>query len=68
MSCEFCKPTDDNRFVPLNNTVGYSGIEISMHQKGMLRCRYYENENLFETQDVINIKFCPVCGEKLKNI
>lgn len=64
--CKFCKSTN-NEFIPLNDTVDYSGIEISLHNKGMLRCRYYENEeNNFKSQDIVNIKLCPFCGNKLK--
>ena len=64
--CKFCESTN-NEFISLNDTVDYSGIEISLHNKGMLRCRYYEDEeNNFKSQDIVNIKFCPFCGNKLK--
>ena len=46
--CKFCEPNKDNSFVILNETVDYSGIEFALHEKGMLRCRYYggkENEH-----------------------
>ena len=65
MACNFCKKNNDNSFVPLNETVDYSGIEIAIHEKGMLRCRYFENEETFKSQDVINIKYCPMCGDTL---
>lgn len=62
MKCAYCD-SDDNDFVQLNQTFGYSGIEMSLNRQGMLRARYYENgNNIFISQDIINIKFCPNCG------
>ena len=43
----------------------YSGIELAINRKGMLRARYYDvNRDVFETQDIIEIKYCPLCGRK----
>lgn len=78
MSCHFCH-SDSNDFVKLNTTEEYSGIEISMHEKGMLRCRYFKFDEFnsreedgvryspttFESQDIVNIRFCPICGREL---
>ena len=64
--CKFCEPNKDNSFVILNETVDYSGIEFALHEKGMLRCRYYGGKENFESQDIINIKFCPICGTELR--
>lgn len=61
--CKHCE--DDVGFIPLNNTVEYSGLEMSMSAKGMLRCRAYMFKDRFETQDVVEIKYCPMCGRKL---
>ena len=62
MKCAYCD-SDNNDFVQLNQTFGYSGIEMSLNRQGMLRVRYYENgDNNFVSQDIINIKFCPNCG------
>lgn len=61
--CEYCE--SEIGFVPINNTVDYSGLEIGLNGKGMLRCRAYMFKRNFETQDIVNIKFCPMCGRKL---
>ena len=60
--CEYC---EEDGFNPLNDTVDYSGIEISISNKGMLRVRNYNFKEIFESQDAINILFCPMCGRKL---
>ena len=64
--CEFCN-WNTNDFVILNDTADYSGIEFAIHKKGMLRARYFENgtKDLFISQDMINIKYCPMCGKEL---
>ena len=64
--CKYCEPNKDNSFVILNETFEYSGIEFALHSKGMLRCRYYEGKENFESQDIVNIKFCPICGTELR--
>lgn len=64
--CKYCN-ANHNDFILLNNTFDYSGIEISMNKQGMLRVRCYCDEmDGFVSQDIINIKYCPVCGEKFK--
>jgi hypothetical protein len=63
--CKYCS-AENNDFIPLNDTVDYSGIEISLNQQGMLRVRYYDiNDPNFVTQDIINIKYCPMCGGRI---
>lgn len=63
--CKYCSAVN-NDFIPLNDTVDYSGIEISLNRQGMLRVRYYDiNDPDFVTQDIINIKYCPVCGGRV---
>ena len=64
MSCKYCT-RKDNDFALLNETTDYSGLEIAMNKQGILRIRYYSSDALWATQDIINIKFCPICGRKL---
>ena len=65
--CPYCEH-ENNDFVVLNQTAEYSGIEIAMNRQGMLRVRCYEeNRETFSTQDIVEIKHCPLCGEKIKN-
>lgn len=61
--CPYCE-ADNNDFIPLNQTVDYSGIEMSLNKQGMLRVRYYDfNGDTFVVQDIVNIKCCPMCGK-----
>lgn len=63
--CKYCNATN-NDFIPLNDTVDYSGIEMSLNRQGVLRVRYYDiNDPDFVTQDIVNIKYCPMCGGKI---
>lgn len=65
--CKYCTPNESNSSIILNDTVEYSGIEISMHPYGELRIRYYEeNKENFAAQDIIMIKHCPMCGAALR--
>lgn len=59
--CEYC---GSNEFTALNDTVDYSGLEIAINNS-MLRVRNYNFKDIFETQDVVNINYCPICGRKL---
>lgn len=64
--CKYCEH-QNNDFVILNETSSYSGIEIALNKQGMLRSRYYEdNSQVWFTQDIVNIKFCPMCGKEFK--
>ena len=64
--CQYCD-SDCNDFVVMNQTMEYSGIELTINRQGMLRARYYGiNRDVFETQDIIEIKYCPLCGRKFK--
>ena len=66
--CPYCDE-EYNGFTPLNQTVDYSGIEIAINNKGMLRARCYsETTGNLITQDVVNIRYCPVCGRELRLI
>ena len=64
--CKYCEH-ENNDFVILNDTVEYSNIEMALNRQGMLRVRYFEQGkyDLFYSQDIINVKFCPMCGRKL---
>lgn len=67
MKCAYCD-RKDNDFIPLNQTVDYSGIEMSLNKQGMLRVRYYDiNDPNFVTQDIVKIKFCPNCGRAMRS-
>lgn len=71
--CSYCNPNIDywvtkNAFQVINmETMDYSGIEIALNRQGMLRIRTYAKEDTnFNSQDMINIKYCPMCGEEFK--
>lgn len=64
--CKFC--SDYTGFTPINDTMLYSTIEISINPKiKLLRVRTYPNgyDGGFEHTDFIQIENCPVCGRKL---
>ena len=62
--CQYCD-SNCNDFVVMNQAMEYSGIELAINRQGMLRARYYDvNGDVFETQDIIEIKYCPLCGRK----
>ena len=63
MKCKYCEH-ENNDFVALNDTKEYSGLEIAMNKQGMLRIRHYSSNALWATQDIVNIKHCPICGRK----
>ena len=60
--CRYC---EGEGFNPLNDTVDYSGLEIAISNKGILRVRNYNFKELFESQDAVSILYCPMCGRKL---
>ena len=63
--CPYCD-AKTNAFIPINQTVEYSGIEIALNRQGMLRVRVYESgQETFTAQDIVEIKFCPNCGAKM---
>lgn len=67
--CQYCEPRSCNDFVEMNQTKEYSGIEMAINCQGMLRVRYYMYNGIdrFESQDILNIKHCPLCGRKFNN-
>lgn len=65
MKCIYCDRAD-NDYLLLNKTVEYSGIEIALNRQGTLRVRYYEDDGqIWFSEDVVNIKFCPNCGRAI---
>lgn len=63
--CPYCDEKT-NDFIPINQTVEYSGIEIALNRQGMLRVRVYEpGQETFNEQDIVEIKCCPNCGAKM---
>lgn len=65
--CKFCE-ADNNDFVLLNDTRVYSGIELAINRQGMLRVRYYDDySQVWFSEDIVNIKHCPICGRKFSN-
>ena len=64
VKCAYCEGKD-NRFVGLNQSTEYSGIEMAVNRQGMLRVRVLDYCGSFTTQDIVNIKYCPECGREL---
>lgn len=67
--CQYCEPRNGNDFVVMNDTKEYSGMEMAINCQGMLRVRYYQYNGIdrFESQDILNVKYCPMCGRKFNN-
>ena len=53
-----------------NSTVEYSQIELMLCNAGngsaFIRARALEGDS-FSTQEILNITYCPFCGEKIGN-
>ena len=65
--CQYCK-AGNNDFVLLNDTNMYSGIDIEINRQGMLRIRVFNDEmDGFVTQDILNVRYCPICGREFNN-
>ena len=65
MACKYCS-SGTNDFVQLNaKTVGYSLIEISMDRLGELRARALDDDGNIITQEIIQIQYCPKCGDPI---
>jgi hypothetical protein len=64
--CQYCN-AKNNDFILLNqDTAMYSGLNISINRQGMLRVRSNDYDpDGFQSQEIVNIKFCPICGKKL---
>lgn len=68
MSCPYCQ-AKTNQFNPVNQTVNYSGIEMSLNRQGMLRVRVFDCIDDLPTievltEDVVEMKYCPLCGKR----
>ena len=64
--CQYCE-NEYNDFVLLNETASYSDIEIALNRQGVLRVRTYDGDGWsFVSQDIINVKYCPMCGRKFE--
>ena len=60
-----CKYCETKKFKTLNTTLDYSGLEIAISGGGILRVRNYNFKKLFDTQDAVDINYCPMCGRRL---
>ena len=67
MNCEYCnKIFPDYRKLALKGK--YSGIEARfLDNKGLLRIRVFDVNDMLEAQDVVYLNYCPMCGRKLRN-
>ena len=67
MNCEYCnKIFPDYRKFPLQSE--FSGIEARfLNDKGLFRIRVFDMEDTLDTQDIITLNYCPMCGRKLRN-
>ena len=67
MNCEYCNKIFPNyRKFPLEGK--YSGIEARfLDNKGLLRIRAFDVNDMLEAQDVVYLNYCPMCGRKLHN-
>lgn len=63
MRCSYCE-SETNDFVPMNQTVEYSGIEMAVNRQGMLRVRVLDDDGSFTTQDIVEIRNCPLCRKR----
>ena len=61
--CPYCE-CSTNDFEVLNQTAEYSGIELSINRQGMLRARVLDDNGGFLTQDIVEIRYCPLCGKR----
>lgn len=71
MDCPYCE-VKTNEFNPVNQTVKYSGIELALNRQGILRVRAFDFHGDpptigFTAQDVVEIKYCPMCGKRFIN-
>lgn len=63
--CPYCE-CGTNDFEVLNQTAEYSGIELSVNRQGMLRARALDDDGCFPTQDIVEIRYCPLCGKRFR--
>lgn len=53
-------------YLPLTDA-RYSGVETVLFPKlKFIRTRvYWTQDSIFDTQDIINVEYCPLCGREL---
>ena len=67
MNCEYCNKMFPN-YRKLQLEGKYSGIEARfLDNKGLLRIRVFDVNDMLEAQDVVYLNYCPMCGRKLRN-
>lgn len=54
----------NGRLASNDYAVEYSGIEMAVNRQGMLRVRVLDDDGSFTTQDIIEIRNCPLCGKR----
>lgn len=64
MSCMYC-----TKGHPLPLQSDYSGIEAGfIADNGLLRIRAFDENDNLQTQDIVSLNYCPMCGRKLYNV
>lgn len=64
MSCVYC-----TKGYPLPLQSDYSGIEAGfITDNGLLRIRAFDENDDLQTQDIVSLNYCPICGRKLYNV
>lgn len=63
--CRYCDPSGNHDFRPVNQSAEYSDIEMSLSNLGVFRVRVYNGENITR-QDVVEMRYCPLCGRKFQ--
>lgn len=63
MSCMYC-----TKGYPLPLQSDYSGVEAGfINDNGLLRIRAFDENDNLQTQDIVSLNYCPMCGRKLFN-
>ena len=63
MSCMYC-----TKGYPLPLQSDYSGIEAGfINNDGLFRIRVFDENDDLQTQDIVSLNYCPMCGRKLYN-
>ena len=63
MSCMYC-----TKGYPLPLQSDYSGIEAGfINNDGLFRIRAFDENDNLQTQDIVSLNYCPICGRKLYN-
>ena len=63
ISCMYC-----TKGYPLPLQSDYSGIEAGfINDNGLFRIRAFDENDALQTQDIVSLNYCPMCGRKLYN-